>query len=228
MEKYDMFSLLLSIMSLIVPLFSIIHQIYESRDELIRFQREAKEVNSCIRVINQNSALNMNESKVNLQSQDDYKIILYWYCRSIEAKLKEIYPTCDFCVSIKNVSGNEVSTILATGSELFLGSGVQYVKNNIEYNSIIQEGFDYFFVTDLKSFDNKKQKYISDDPEWKYKYNTSIVFPVKSNSNDENKIIGFICINSPQSLRKKKSNKLIIKLVEKTSENVATILANYL
>ena len=227
MEKIDLITILISIISLIVPLFGTIHSLYKSKDEYIKLKLEKKQLRESISFINNNSALSISEVDSDCFTKDDYKITLYWYCYSVADKLTELYPKCYFSISIKLVTKDTVSTILTTGAELFIDDSVQQVKDNIEYEAILKDGFDYFFVTDLHTFDEKKQRYITSDSDWRYKYNTSIVFPIKSRNDDENKIIGFICINSPQILRKKKKNDLIIKLIEDTSENIGKILPNF-
>ncbi len=226
MDKIDLLTTLISIISLIVPLLGTIHSFYKSKDEYIKLKLEKKQLRETIRFINNNSALSISDVDINYLTKDDHKMTLYWYCYSIADKLTELYPKCHFSISIKLVSKDTVSTVLTTGDELFIDDSVQQVKDNTEYEAILKNGFDYFFVTDLHTFDEKKQRYITSDPEWRYKYNTSIVFPIKSTNNDEDKIIGFICINSPQILRKKKKNNLIIKLIEGTSSNIAKILPN--
>ncbi len=226
MDKIDLITILISIISLIVPLFGTIHSFYKSKDEYIKLKLEKKQLRESIRFINNNSALSISDVDINYLTKDDHKMTLYWYCYSVADKLTELYPKCHFSISIKLVSKGTVTTVLTTGDELFIDDSVQQVKDNTEYEAILKNGFDYFFVTDLHTFDEKKQRYITSDPEWRYKYNTSIVFPIKSTNNDEDKIIGFICINSPQTLRKKKKNNLIIKLIEGTSSNIAKILPN--
>ncbi len=226
MDKIDLLTILISIISLIVPLLGTIHSFYKSKDEYIKLKLEKKQLRESIRFINNNSAPSISDVDINYLTKDDHKMTLYWYCYSIADKLTELYPKCHFSISIKLVSKDTVSTVLTTGDELFIDNSVQQVKDNTEYEAILKNGFDYFFVTDLHTFDEKKQRYITSDPEWRYKYNTSIVFPIKSTNNEEDKIIGFICINSPQTLRKKKKNNLIIKLIEGTSSNIAKILPN--
>lgn len=226
MDKLDLITILISIISLIVPLFGTIHSFYKSKNEYIKLKLEKKQLRESIRFINNNSALSISDVDVKYLTKDDHKMTLYWYCYSVADKLTELYPKCHFSISIKLVSKDTVSTVLTTGDELFIDDSIQQVEDNTEYEAILKNGFDYFFVTDLHTFDEKKQRYITSDPEWRYKYNTSIVFPIKSTNNDEDKVIGFICINSPQTLRKKKKNNLIIKLIEDTSSNIAKILPN--
>lgn len=227
MDKIDLITILTSIISFIVPLLGTIQSFYNSKDEYIKLKLEKKQLRESIRFINDNSALSISDIDINSLTKDDHKMSLYWYCYSVADKLAELYPKCNFSISIKLVSKDTVSTVLTTGDELFIDDSVQQVKDNTEYETILKNGFDYFFVTDLHTFDKKKQKYITSDPEWRYKYNTSIVFPIKSTNKHEDRIIGFICINSPQTLRKKKKNNLIIKLIESTSSNIAKILTNY-
>lgn len=226
MDEIDLITMLISIISLIFPLFGTIHSLYKSKDEYIKLKLEKKQLQESIRFINDNSALPISDVDINYLTKDDHKMTLYWYCYSIAEKLTEFYPKCHFSISVKLVSKDTVSTVLTTGDKLFIDDGVQRVEDNTEYEAILKKGFDYFFVTDLQTFDKKKQRYIASDPEWRYKYNTSIVFPIKSTDNDEKKVIGFICINSPQTLEKKKKNNLIIKLIEDTSSNIAKILPN--
>lgn len=226
MDKLDLITILISIISLIVPLFGTIRSFYKTKDEYIKLKLEKKQLRESIRFINNNSALSISDVDIKYLTKDDHKMALYWYCYSVADKLTEFYPKCHFSISIKLVSKDTVSTVLTTGDELFIDDSIQQVKDNTEYEAILKNGFDYFFVTDLHTFDEKKQRYVTSDPEWRYKYNTSIVFPIKSTNNDEDKVIGFICINSPQTLRKKKKNNLIIKLIEDTSSNIAKILPN--
>lgn len=226
MDKLDLITIFISIISLIVPLFGTVHSFYKSKDEYIKLKLEKKQLRDSIRFINNNSALSISDVDIKYLTKDDHKMTLYWYCYSVADKLTELYPKCHFSISIKLVSNDTVSTVLTTGDKLFIDDSIQQVKGNTEYEAILKKGFDYFFVTDLHTFDEKKQRYITSDPEWRYKYNTSIVFPIKATNNNEDKVIGFICINSPQTLRKKKNNNLIIKLIEDTSSNIAKILPN--
>ncbi len=226
MDKIDLITMVVSIISLIVPLVEIIFILYKGKDEYRELKIESERLRESIRFINSNSGLSIDDIKISVQTKDDYKMILYWYCYSIANKIIELYPKYSFRISIKAVSDGTVSTILTIGDELFIDDKVQLVEDNTEYSAIIKDGFDYFFVTDLHTFDEKKQRYITSDPDWRYKYNTSIVFPVKSRIGDGEKIIGFICINSPQTLQKKKKNNFIIKLIENTSGNIAKILPN--
>ncbi len=226
MDKIDLITILISIISLIVPLFGTIHTFYKSKDDYIKLRIEKKRLRESIRFINSNSGLSAGNIDINSITKDDHRMILYWYCYSVADKLTELYPKYNFRISIKLVSNDTVSTILTAGDELFIDDSIQQVKDNTEYEAILKDGFDYFFVTDLHTFDEKKQRYITSEPEWRYKYNTSIVFPIKSTNNNEDKIIGFICINSPQTLRKKEKNNLIIKLIEDTSSTIANIIPN--
>ena len=227
MVQIDLVTILISIISLLVPLFGTIHSFYKGKDEYSKLRLEKKLLRERISFINNNSALATSDDDTHFITKDDCKMMLYWYCYAVTDKLSEIYPKCHFSISIKLVSNDIVSTVLTTGDELFIDNSVRQIKDNTEYEVILKDGFDYFFVTDLHTFDKKKQRYISSDPEWKYKYNTAIVFPVKSISNNEEKITGLICINSPQILQKKKKNNLIIKLIEDTSSNIANILSNF-
>lgn len=120
-----------------------------------------------------------------------------------------------------------LSTILRTGDELFIDDGRQLVSQNTEYNVIIKEKYKYFFVTDLDNYNEKVSKYENSDSEWKYKYNTSIVFPVKTEDIDSTKLIGFVCINSPQKLKKERNNDFLIKFIKETSDSIANHILWY-
>lgn len=226
MDSIDLIKILISVISLIVPLLGTIAMFFKNKDEYVKLKIEKRRVVESIRIINDNSAVSLSDKDTNSLTNDDYRMTLYQYCHFIGDKLSEFYPRCHFSISIKLVLKDAVSTVLTTGDELFINNNVQQVVGNSEYEAILKNGFDYFFVTDLHTFDEKKQKYITSDPEWRYKYNTSIVFPVKSVNNDKNNVIGFICINSPQTLRKMEKNNLIIKLIENTSGSIAKNLLN--
>ncbi len=227
MDKIDLMTIFISITSLIVPLIGTIHTFYKSKNEYINLMLEKNRLRESIRFINSNSDLSINDISTDVQTKDDYKMILYWYCCSITDKLSELYPKCHFRISIKSVADDTVSTVVTTGTELFIDDRIQQIKDSTEYETILKNGFDYFFVTDLHTFNEKKRRYVTSDPDWRYKYNTSIVFPIKSTNSNKDRIIGFICVNSPQTLKRKKKNNLIIKLIENTSSNIASILQNF-
>ncbi len=169
MDKIDLITMVVSIISLIVPLVEIIFTLYKGKDEYRELKIEGERLRESIRFINSNSGLSIDDIKISVQTKDDYKMILYWYCYFIANKIIELYPKYSFRISIKAVSDGTVSTILTVGDELFIDDKVQLVEDNTEYSAIIKDGFDYFFVTDLHTFDEKKQRYITSDPDWRYK-----------------------------------------------------------
>ncbi len=152
------------------------------------------------------------------------KQILFEYCVKITESLEQLYPEIEFNVKIKKISDNYVYTVMTNHNSRPIDTSKQLLSENTEYSAILFEDNRYFFVTDLDLFDKIEQKYNSSDKLWRDKYNTSIVFPIKTSKNGKNKIIGFICIESPQTLKQKRNNEFIIKLIESTTKNLANIL----
>ena len=220
MNTLDYLTIAVSLITGVISLIMSIRMAIKSKNEYLEIKITKKYLSNCIKKINENS-------KLDSKQLDDVKMGLHWYCYSIIDVLKDIYPKCNFSVSIKMFHDDTVATILRAGDELFIDEEKQLVSQNTEYNVIIKEKYKYFFVTDLDKYNEKVGKYENSDSYWKYKYNTSIVFPIKTEDIDSTKLIGFVCINSPQKLKKQKNNDFLIKLMKETCDNIASHILQY-
>lgn len=217
-------SFIISITGLIVGLISFFQTIIINKDENLQLIKTKKKLHESINLINQIATLDTDALSNEKPSKDDFKMVLYWYCNLIIDTLRDLYPKYDFSISIKKISDDSVYTLLQAGENLFIDEKSQLIKDNTEFSTIINNGYNYFFVTDLNSFNKKINMYSSSDLEWKYKYNTSIVFPIKKIDAPNSKPVGFICVNSPQVLQKRKINDYLIKLLEETRNSLYEVL----
>lgn len=223
MNTLDYLTIAISLITGVISLFMSIRMAIKSKNEYLKIKITKKYLSNCIKEINENSKIYSKQ----LDDIDEVKMGLHWYCYSIIDILKDIYPKCNFSVSIKMFRDDTVDTILRAGDELFIDEGKQLVSQNTEYNVIVKEKYKYFFVTDLDKYNEKVSKYENSDSEWKYKYNTSIVFPIKTEDRESTKLIGFVCINSPQKLKKQRNNDLLIRLIKETCDSIASHILQY-
>lgn len=241
MDLIDIISILSLICGVIILMIQTISTVKMCKDEFVKYVQIKKFINLRIKKINDETELIKIKTEAYKDTQElplkmcdasninesDFNTILFWYCKSIVACLEELYPDFKFNVSIKKISNASVYTVMTSDGNLILDTSMQLLNDNTEYSSIVNDGYNYFFVTDLNEFDRKEQKYISSDASWRNKYNTSIVFPIKTRKAEKEVIVGFICVNSPQTLKKKDKNKVIVALIEKTAYNIANIVVNF-
>ena len=213
---------ILTIISIVLSVYTAIKTILINKNEYVILKKKAKRIDSNIRIINENSYLINNTG---LRNSDEYKLVLYWNSQYIYASIKEMYPKSAVCIVIREYSNHELRTILKTGDNMFIDDSKQIIEENTDFNSIINEGYKYSFVTDLDYYSSINKDYKNDEAGRKYKYNTSIVFPIKSQDKDS-KIVGLICVYAENILYKKKDNDIIIKLLEKTNESFSITLQN--
>lgn len=166
-----------------------------------------------------NSCLMESESNSN-----DFIIALELYTKLLNDALTEAYPNFQFNISIKKVNNNAINTIISTDNNIELNNTKCLIKDNTEFNSIINEHHQFFFVTDIQAFNNSVLKYKSSNKNWANEYKTSIVFPIDNNNLMEGKPIGFICVTSPQKLNNTKINNQIMKLIKSTSNDLYKLL----
>ena len=222
MNTLDYLSIIVSLLSLILSVIMMIRTAISNKKEYLQLKTIRKYLTNSINVIN--SSVDLSNLTLYKRSLDGAKKELHLYCYSIIDVLKRLYPKCNFSVSIKLLKKDAVETIVRTGDELFIDDGEQLINQNTEYNVIVNDKYKYFFVTDLLKYDEKISRYKSSDLEWNYKYNTSIAYPV--NNEIDSTIVGFICINSPQNLKKQKSNDMLMKFLKETSNSVSQYISN--
>lgn len=220
-ETINIIISIITLISIFISIFTLIKTLFLNKNEYMTLKEKDTMINQNIKIINKNS------HDINILSKnfDDYKLLLYWDSYYLYKSIKEIYPKNDFCVIIKEYYNKELKTIIKTGDNLFVDDNQQIIEDNTDLNSIINDGYSYYFVTDLSTFSFVNKKYKNDEAGWVYKYNTSIIFPIKK-QNEDSEIIGLICIYAKQSLTKKKNNDKIIKLLEKTNKSFSVTLQN--
>lgn len=223
MNTLDFLTIAISLLGIINCLIIITQMRISKKNEYLELNITKKHLLEHIEIINKNLEVDLEQ----VNNVDEVKMGLHWYCHSIFHVIKELYPNCSFSVSIKMFYDNSVVTILRAGDELFINDTKQFVNQNTEYDVIINERYEYFFVTDLNKYEKMISNYENSDPEWKYKYNTSIVFPIKTSNINDSKVIGFVCVHSPQKLKKEKNNDFLIKLIKKTCNNIANYILQY-
>lgn len=211
-----------TIISIVLSVYTALKTIHINKSEYVLLKKRAQRINSNIRMINENSYLINNTGQRN---SDEYKLVLYWDSQYIYASIKEMYPKSAVCIVIREYNNHELRTILKTGDNMFIDDSKQIIEENTDFNSIINEGYKYYFVTDLDFYSHINKDYKNDEAGRKYKYNTSIVFPIKSQDKDS-KIVGLICVYVENTLYKKKDNDRIIKLLEKTNKSFSITLQN--
>lgn len=147
-------------------------------------------------------------------------------------RIQKIYPKIKVRVSVKLIEGLGDNTTCKSLVYLWhsypesnYDDGIKYViENNTDFNSIIQNKREYFFVSDLKEFSAISQ-YKNSSKNFLYNYNSSIVCPIcKKEKGQIYDIVGFLCVDSPQKLNNVENNERIIKLIEVT----ASILYEYI
>lgn len=213
----DKLTTIVSIISLCISLLTSIKMVLMSKKEYLKVRMIKKQTIESIKQINENPKIITKQ----LDTVDAVKLSMNWYCYSLIEALEYLYPKCKFNVSIKTLHNDTVDTILKVGDELLLYESKQLVRKNTEYNMIINENYRYFFATDLDKYSGKEGSYQSSEYGWRYKYNTSIVFPIKAQDASHAKPLGFICIYSPQKLKKGKINECLLKLIQETSDCIS-------
>ena len=89
---------------------------------------------------------------------------------------------------------------------------VYQIGENTEFYSIVNDGYKYFFVTDLPKF-RVMNGFESEDPDLLRYSKTDIVFPISYRDVFEENVVGFLCLTSPQKWNNTKINKEIISLL---------------
>lgn len=153
------------------------------------------------------------------------------YLEKLTSIIKEIYPKSNSIISIKlveksdkqNPSESEVITWVSYPNKKYNVKMTYRIKDNTDFNSIVKNSKEYFFVSDLKKYSALK-KYVNSDRHFMQEYNTSIVVPIQKNSKGNEDIIGFLCINSSQKLGNVKKNKKLMDIVK----SAASLFYDYL
>jgi hypothetical protein len=153
----------------------------------------------------------------------DFKDYNIEYCASLlEKKICEIYPKTKINISIvlindvvkSNPLESKVFTWFSYPDQNQNDKTVYTIKNNTDFNLIVENNTDYFFVSDLKEF-NALESYKNENECYLQKYNTSIVCPIRKKGRDKRyDMLGFLCVNSPQKLNNTKKNDIVVNYVK--------------
>lgn len=203
----DNITLIVSFISLLVAVMS----------SLITFRKHLLLENIKLRKIEINHKLR--EEELKYKKSKDIEL----YVEELASRIKEIYPKSDSAISIKlveksykqNPSESEVITLVYPNKKYNIKMPYK-IKDNTDFNSIVKDSKEYFFVSDLKKYSALK-KYVNSDRHFMQEYNTSIVVPIQKNSKGNENIIGFLCINSSQKLGNVKKNKKLMDVVKPTA-----------
>ena len=154
--------------------------------------------------------------------------IINEYIFKLSNALNDFYSKCAFDISVKRFdkNSNTIYTIASTdrASSIMDNNIMDKPEENTEFNSILNEHYEYFFVSDIDDFDELIMPYKSSNANWKSFYRSSIVVPITKKQEPFSHIIGFICITSPQSLNNTTKNRKIISLLRATSNELYEIL----
>lgn len=209
------------ITSALTLLLSIISCMTTIRNYFQEIQRKKVEVEK-LRI-----ELRLLEKELNEKKNEDVGSCL----KRLTDLIEEIYPKSNANISVKlvrksdksNPSNSEVITWVTYPKKKHNIQAIQKIKENTDFNSIVKDSREYFFVSDLKKYSALKT-YSNAEKHFIQEYSTSIVVPIQKENKETEDIIGFLCITSPQKLGNVKKNKKLVDII-KTS---ASLLYDYL
>lgn len=154
------------------------------------------------------------------------------YLNSLTEIIKGLYPKSNPTVSIKLIykdnakdsKTNQVVTWYTYPDNKIYTKTTYSIKNNTEFDSIINRNREYFFVSDLNKY-RVLNNYCSENDELTKGYNTSVVIPIKKKEKKIENIIGFLCIESKEKFGNTKKNKIIIRIVKSLASDIYIYLA---
>ncbi len=194
-------------MSIIISVVSVVASIINltiNKKHIQAIKNDSLERKNII-VRKKNKIEGYREVKKQLQTLSDY--------------VEKVYPSSKAKISIhilkKNATKLEDSIV---EHWISLPSGKEYeyiVKNNTDFNSLLIGKNKYFFVSDLSEFESISD-YNNENPNYN-NWQTSIVFPIKNNINNE-EIVGFLCLVSPEKFNDVRKNKRIISIFSKMAD----------
>lgn len=163
------------------------------------------------------------------------------YVENLKTFIKKLYPKNDFTISIKLINhSGESSGKAYVSSFLTISDNTDIRKNDTEkhlasdstaFSTILDGQYDYYLVSDLDEIDFAKTEYRNATKNWQKIYRSVIVYPIRKPTgkklNKEYYLLGFISIDSLKPMKNVKKNKMIIKHLEKISEELYHYLNPY-
>lgn len=149
---------------------------------------------------------------------------LYKYIDKLEKALKAFYPKYNFDISIKQLDEKNDSVYTIAANNEAQKEKVYKIKKNTDLDSILNNHYRYFFVSNIDKFSESIMFYENSNTNWKSLYNTVVTVPICKKDESLYHVIGFVCVTSPYSLNNTNKNKKIVSLLESTSYELYNLL----
>lgn len=211
----DNLSIIISIIVLCFSFLSIISMI-------VRNVRDYKELEIHFNIIK-----NIELTLETREKIDFSQFNLEDYTRELLEKINKIYPKAIFNVSIKLVKSVDIEkpeeSVIYTWyrfpQQMQVEKNLYTIKNNTDFSALIENKSKFFFVSDLKKY-SALNGYKNESKNYLKHYTTTMVFPIRRKEKDKKyDIIGFLCLDSSQTLNNVKKNQKVISLC-KTAASV--------
>ncbi len=229
MDLLNVLMIIIPISSLVVSIVNILFErFFKSKNQYLEMKINDKKIEM---MFNHNKGILLDDLVSFCKTQETHKdlvlkIINVYICKLSNA-LNDFYSNCNFDISIKRLDENSNTVYTLASTNLTPDNIVYKAEENTEFNSILNDHYRYFFVSDINEFDELIMPYKNSNANWKSLYKSSITIPIGKKQESLYHIIGFICITSPQSLNSSNRNKKIIHLLESTSNELYEILLKY-
>lgn len=223
----DMASILLSIVALLISITTSFVSFFCNKKVRGKKTFDIKRA-----ILNYNNSLHHLREK---QGTSHYPLAdLQAHLASVNGILVSLYPSAQFRISIKVIQATTDPSECVTRNIVCFNSGIQEemqnapirIVDNTDFNAILNEGRDFFFVSDINEYDRLRE-YKNSDANFRCRWNSSLVFPIKKDlSSNSRHIIGFLCISSTSKLNNPKMNESIMKLFPNIADDLYIILDN--
>lgn len=206
----DDLSIILSLTTLFISFLTYLLNVWTSSSfhrDLIEFKIDklklAKELKVELRENNKNSIEN--------------------YLVFLNEKIKELYP--DIVLSIKVLLVKNIDKRDPAQSTVYVRYTYPHrekdrdivfkIANNTDFSAIVTQKNEFIFISGIKEYDKVSSLgYISEDLNFKKKYNTVIVFPIQEEKGKNRSVIGFVCVASPQRMNNIKKNEELMGFMD--------------